>query len=633
MEWYKKDNPNLNNNKCFIGISKNGKYITVAVFKDKLYNFTDYGKTPINSITTREDNLYTGGVYISDNGLIQTVPIQLIVKDLENYNVLMSKDGGQSWDYFFFPYIEFTYNPGGYQFTNICGNSKGTIQFISVYGKGIFYYTDNDFGWKMSDAPNLQWSSIVTIEVTNKTYTFAIANTNSTMYYTTNNMNWYKIPDNQQLPTYGNFDFLKMDIKNNYITIVNNTGSIYTSKIFFNDDDTFFINPYIVYSTNYNSCYSISMSNTGQYQYITTQQKYLVYSLDFGVTFNIQNLDYVLYNVLVNDTGDFKIGNSNNNLYISSSTENIIYSSEKSLFMRGSNFSIPQEFYLVGRSQNSNIYYYLTINSDNTLIFTSLDYQSLSEYKFPKVKLNYISKDLATYSLSINDVIIQSVTINNYDSMNNNLATYLYPGLWYRLFNSDLTQITWNLLDCTTSNIFCVNLSNIVQVKSLDIMFIPINNDIDSNNISIWKQNSENKYTCLSYLDNPQLGLNLFNNWILNNNDSPVNCSGDKYLTNLSNNCYFTNTNSCNQGYLYDSTLNDICGNNLGICTNYMPCIYDYNNKKLSCSDNPTPTPTPEPTNDFPLSIILIVFICIIILIVIICLFISFGVKKNKENN
>jgi hypothetical protein len=25
------------------------------------------------------------------------------------------------------------------------------------------------------------------------------------------------------------------------------------------------------------------------------------------------------------------------------------------------------------------------------------------------------------------------------------------------------------------------------------------------------------------------------NNWILNNNDSPVNCSGDKYITNLVN--------------------------------------------------------------------------------------------------
>ena len=384
LTWYKKNDPKLNS-PAYVGMSSTGKYITIAVYGDNIYISSDYGATFTNPIGNTQQKEYTGGLYVSDDGKVQTIPMIAANYKSGETSVIMSNDYGKTWNYSDIKYITTFPYPSLIQFSFIGGNNDGTIQFISTVYYGVYYYKNllwYDTDLRKSD----QWSSVCTVQYNNLLYAFVLSNTDQSIYYSTNNCNFFKINNISK------FDesqyFLYMMIKNSVITVISSSGKIYTSKITYDDiNASCYIDPFTLYNSKYPEIYDISMSGNGMYQMICRKNPpSIITSNDYGKTWiENTNIKFTPSKSLINDVGDFSLALSPTNLYLSKS--NIVYNNEISLFMRGNNFTLNEEFYLVGRSQNSNTYYYLTINSDNNFIFISLPYEDLIEYNFPKISL------------------------------------------------------------------------------------------------------------------------------------------------------------------------------------------------------------------------------------------------------
>ena len=358
-----------------------------------------------------------------------------------------------------------------------------------------------------------------------------------------------------------------------------------------------------------------------------------------------------------------------NDIKINNTPINIDYTHEslKDPFMRGNPYKITnyanQKFYLVGRSQNSQNYYYLTYYKDS-LIFISEEYETVKDilvqvnitqtitpsyifklqayFKNDNYKTPYpISKEtsvLTSYPGNINEVA--SLSYNYSKCLGNSPSPFIYPGVWYKTYinppttTSKGTQVLWYYSKCLkTSDIFCNGSDSSKTTSSFDIMLIPVNNS--SNYLSKWSSG-----ICTTESGSEALGLEWFNNWIKGTGDS-VNCSGSKSLTSESNNCYFSNNSNCNYKYLYSINENTTtCAKDLGICSTTNPtisCVYSNTDIMVCLGDTGQPDDPVDPDdsggtcNDSDSNNTIFIVICILIVIIVIILIIYMVIKKKKD--
>lgn len=623
-EWIKiNNNIQLSNDILLKGCEFN-KYQTI-VCKNNIYISDNYGNTFNNSLILPNFKNIPIDLCISNSGKYQTI----ITKN----EIIYSKNYGKSW------YI-INSSPNLFDYTNsyftslVCSNC-GKYQYISTYGGKI--WLSNNFGidWNESNSIIGKWISINISN--NKDYKIALNMDDLCMYYLYKNSDvWIKI---------------NKEINFNYNYVLCKITKIENEDIYF-----------MIYSYNNVYSYCLNIKNPKEIKEKNHLKTIIFNNKIYNYCFisnkwNVNNLFTDCVCEISSNNKENTTIITLNGIYIKNKKKinkklmnNVTYI-ENSLFMRGNNFNLPNNFFIVGKSQIDNLYYYLNINkTTNELIFISTltpDYTQL-----PQITLKQNSSSNGTYSflyenlgliiseendyLTIGETTTSSILyFNNIGSLDNSISNYIYPGLWYQLKYNN-SQLIWKTLGCeNTSEVFCKdNMENLID-KSLDIMFIPINDSTNSNssnntpgpnNLSIWSGSS-----CDSIIGDDFYGIKLFKNYILNNKDAPNNCKGNVKATSSNINCYFTNIEMCTNSYLYDTTIpSESCGKTLGICENSKPCIYDYKTTNLSCSENPTNPETPTNENNFNTTIILVIFL--IIIIVIILIFIMVGINKNKIN-
>lgn len=578
------------------------KYQTLTI-NNIIYISDNYGKSFYVSYKFPNSVIYCGNIYISKLGKYQSIPIY---SNRLYSGIIISKNYGKTWEY---STTTFKCNT---LITSISGSISGKIQYLTIYGGDIWYTTNYGLVWKKTESGIGNWLCICNNKIA--------VNTSDNSLYICNDSGIMWKKSNIQLPE------IIINIKlymygNNIILLLNN--KYYKCKIK-NDIDKL-----ILYSNNeYNN---IHITKLGKYQSKCHGTK-ISNSTDYGNTWKELNTINTPIFYYISNCGKYNILLTNTNMYYYYISEEINYN-EKSLFMRGNNFTLPSLFYLVGRSQIENKYYYLSIlNNDiyfsttqdkNTLLNLKINKSYGGTYYFTSGNNNLIVSENETLELSSSEAS-SLLTFYSYKSMNNTIATYLYPGLWYKIFSSDM-EIEWKT-DILVINDDTNEETNIYE--KFDIMFIPVNDSTDNgiNSISIWENQK-----CISYLDNDYYGLELFNNWITNNTNAPTNCEGDVKVSDKSNNCYFKNMDDCNNGYLYNLAINDEqCGKNLGICVNSKACVYDYTTTNLSCEENPIEPVDPPDTNDYNLTTILVIFILIFIIIIVVFITVF---KNNKEDD
>ena len=344
---------------------------------------------------------------------------------------------------------------------------------------------------------------------------------------------------------------------------------------------------------------------------------------------------------------------------------------ESNIFMRGDPLDLKAlDYYIIGRSNG--IYYYFTTPYNNTSVkatMTSSLYSTIKTGNLQPIKIaitktaspnSYSFKGgssyypLVTNTSGVLDLsstsTSQSFFLYAIDALNSD-GSNLYPGIWYSIYTSDsLIKPSWYEEICSTSNTpFCnITLTSGLSSSPMDIMFIPENLlDKTTNGQGPYTINKwgiyQGVHTCIYDTLNPDIGLVWFQYFITNDpKEKSVNCSSG-YVDSTSYNCYFTNNDICNNGYLYQvcNTSTQTCGECLGICDvvndNMKPCLYDFNinsentetNTQLSC--NPK---TPEPSNKNEGVTLFIVFMILILLIIFAVVgFVIYKVYKNNKNN
>jgi hypothetical protein len=328
---------------------------------------------------------------------------------------------------------------------------------------------------------------------------------------------------------------------------------------------------------------------------------------------------------------------------------------EENIFMRGEPLNLTRQYYIVGK-KNGNYYYfsypYSDVSISSSMISTGYSTLVSSNIKPILVNItktsspNFYSFKGGSYNyplISTNNVIdlkssgsasiFELFCISGFDGN----ASNLYPGVWYSLENEG-RQPYWNSEFCTESNKgFCNN--NLITTNdntSLNIMFIPYNNTTDeSTSLKNWSF-LNGKYQCAGDSRN-DTGLYWFENFIKNTGNTKTSgCDTGSYTNSNSNNCYFSESSTCLDGFLYKlcNETNE-CGNCLGVCEivdeNMKPCKYDFSENvknPLSCNAKK------ENDNDVTLSTIIILIVCILILLGIIffCVFIFYRIYKNKND-
>ena len=569
----------------FGGCSK-FKYQTIVIsnynYNSTIYISHDYGNTFDTCLIFPDKCIFKSNIFISNNGKYQTIPIYC---NKLYSSVAISNNYGKTFN------ICKTSFPSKSNISFICGNKNGKYQYMSIYNGYIWSSSTYGNEWEKMECNIGGWSIISVDE--NNLYKICINLYDGYIYMCYPNRTIWT----------------KTDIN------VNKFGQIKT--LFIDTNKNIYINSILIEKYNINNEYQLincSCNNKFKVLYKTNS----FYINDNKLNSNIE--DKEIKCIYISNCGEVCILISSNNLYIKNNGKNInkteaIYN-ENSLFMRGDNFYLPKYFYIVGRSQLKSTYYYLTLENNN-LLFEEF---SSNINKTNLITLSLSATPIGILSTSSSNVIVDEDGIVNLSTtsksnlnifnLNKQKSTYIYAGLWYNIYY-DVDQILWNI-------------KNNDNVESLDIMFIPINDSKDSgkNSLAIWQDKK-----CVSYLDNDSYGLNLFYNWISNNSEAPKNCYGDVSVSSESNNCYFSNNNFCEGGYLYDlAAEGENCGKNLGICTNGSACNYDETIKEMSCNENNDN----QDESSINLTLILIIFIIIFIIIIVVFIFL-FSSKQKDE--
>jgi hypothetical protein len=280
----------------------------------------------------------------------------------------------------------------------------------------------------------------------------------------------------------------------------------------------------------------------------------------------------------------------------------------RTTFLRGNPFNLEGGYYLVGRGKNGMYYYYLkspeNISKLTTAVFSSDSLQNITREAiivYPKrVKNDIYTIGGTFYPLNnSNSASIGNLTLNSNGIVNilattttptnftlkavnavGNSGKIIYPGIWYNLYSVAGVLSSYFLENTNLTD----DASIIVNYASLDIMFIPVNTS--TNPLTVWKNSA-----CNSTNTTVNLGLQWFNSWVLEDSNSPNGCQGLSYLSDSSNNCFFSTNLMCTNKYLYsvgESTTP--CKTYLGICTaenDVSPaCVYNPNSGPTS-SENP----------------------------------------------
>lgn len=285
----------------------------------------------------------------------------------------------------------------------------------------------------------------------------------------------------------------------------------------------------------------------------------------------------------------------------------------RSTFMRGDPYTTEIGYYVVGRSKSGSYYYLIrpleNVSEITKAIFTSTPFTEITRESiiiYPKKIKNEIYSFTGTYfplitststnlgnlyldnlgAVNIGTNDLTNFTLKAVDS-NNNSGEYIYPGLWYNLYNSSGTLSNYYIESSSDGNITTLNYG------ALDIMFIPINTA--NRPLNVWIKNQCDSTNTIS-----NLGLQWFNNWVIGKEGSPNGCDGPSYTTAIMSNCFFSNTKSCQTNYLYKvGETSTECGVYLGFCKEengiIPPCIYNpdggptSSQKPMTCSSSFVP--------------------------------------------
>lgn len=328
------------------------------------------------------------------------------------------------------------------------------------------------------------------------------------------------------------------------------------------------------------------------------------------------------------------------------------------LFMRGEPFDLSRIYYIIGR-KNNNYYYFTNYGSESSILSTmiSTPYTSFNTVISP-IPIKIIKKSSPNfYSFTGNSLNYPLISTNNIIDLKpsgvstifelfaidafSGSASDLYPGIWYSFENSGITP-RWNTNFCLESSKGFCNSNPTTQndITTLEIMFIPYNiTDNSLTTLNSWSIYN-GSYQCTQD-SRSDVGLYWFESFIKNTgNTASKNCETNAYINSNSNNCYFSESDTCHQGFLYSVCLNNSeCGNCLGICdisnnNNMKACKYDFSitSEKgispLSCN------PKKENSDNTDQSTIILIILCIFILLIIIffCIFIFYKIYKNKNN-
>lgn len=270
---------------------------------------------------------------------------------------------------------------------------------------------------------------------------------------------------------------------------------------------------------------------------------------------------------------------------------------DSTVFMRGNpyNFSNSNGYYIVGRD-NKGLNYVMTsdffesTNKPKPYVFSSASFETISPAAliiFPKHingnNYTFGAPDKKTFDITTSGVLSFSPNINNprqfrltaSNTMKGN-SSNIYPSIWYVISTEDSVPIVYYVQNCATNDNknFCTSLASGTTTKILSLMFIP------KDNMTLYKRINNECYNVPSdSSDKDEIGIKWFYNWITQTGDYPQNCDTGKYAGTNSLNCYFSDKETCTNGFLYyigDGSAK-CSGNTLGYCNangdEMFPCI------------------------------------------------------------
>lgn len=309
------------------------------------------------------------------------------------------------------------------------------------------------------------------------------------------------------------------------------------------------------------------------------------------------------------------------------------------IFMYGNPLNFTLQYYILGKTDGK--YFYLSKNipkykNDELApdhLFISLQYSSGSitptsviikensnNYGLQSLneadQISYFTNELN------NTMLCSSPTLVDFKINTSELIT-LYPGLWYKILNTNDEEVLWPIVTCNDSTHFCKTVLDEIKTSELEIMFIPVNTS--SNQLSTWTNLSNpdgtTKVGCGGDNgNNLALGLIWSDIWITNPS-SMVNCVGPTTLSESSLNCRFASIDACNSQYLYSLCNSaEVCGACLGGCSEGNCCQYDKPGAvpALFCNEN---TKNEKDKKTDPLMIVFLVFCILFFIFVMVVLF------------
>lgn len=336
------------------------------------------------------------------------------------------------------------------------------------------------------------------------------------------------------------------------------------------------------------------------------------------------------------------------------------------IFMRGDryDFTTAGGFYIVAKDNNGS-YYYLTKPLDEDIlntnvVFSSINYKNVEGYQstiFIKssggnkytMKGSYFLPKGSSQQVSNGNLVINSSGVVDISTTGNTGTVFtlsavgvmdgdgtnIYPGIWYNM-TSGTNPVSFNVQNCSSSTTpFCSTLSPGITQKQLSIMLIPIN--LSTSQTVIYT----NGQCSVDTPPSKDLPLSWFNSWVLGDQNAPVNCNTGNYITNASNNCFFSNLAGCQNGFLYNIGQGICSPTTLGTCSTengvMTPCIFDHSLEPpippYTCTPGAKTTEESTSSKSKFTQKQIIIFWVIIAVIILVCIGLYFWFSKKTPQD